>query len=226
MIATLFPDDVLTVTATPEMWDGVLYPEEAACIASAVPARRREFTAGRLCARAALAQLGIDDYPLRVGPAREPLWPPGIVGSISHGAGRCAVVACRSGRIVGLGLDIERSDALSADLVPMICTSAEVAWCGDQRAGKTDWPKLIFSAKEAVYKCLFPLTGAFLEFHDVAVMPEPRSGRFTASLLTTIPSVLRLDAVDGRFAWDDDVVMTGVTLLGAIRSPEARPREA
>lgn len=226
MIATLFADDVLTVTATPEMWDGELYPEEATCIASAVPARRREFTAGRLCARVALARLGIDGYPLRVGPAREPLWPSGIVGSISHGAGRCAVVACRSGRVVGLGLDIERDEALSADLVPMICTAAEVEWCANQRPGKPDWPKLIFSAKETVYKCLFPLTGMFLEFHDVAVMPDPRSGRFTANLLRTIPSMPGLDAVDGRFAWEDDVVMTGMALLGTARQSQSGPRVA
>ena len=141
------------------MWTEPLYPEEAACIRGAVEKRRREFTAGRQCARAALASLGIARFPLLVGPQREPLWPPGIVGSISHGAGRCAVVACRAGAIVGLGLDIDSGDPLDANLVPMICTSAERDWCARRPAGH-DWPKLVFAIKEAVYKAMQALPGA------------------------------------------------------------------
>lgn len=215
MIETLFPDEVVVVTAQPAMWDGVLFPEEAAAIAAAVRSRQREFTAGRLCARAALARLGIDRYPLRVGANREPLWPPGVVGSIAHAADHCAAVACRSGRIIGLGLDIERGDRLPAELVPTICTPAEIAWCDRRRSSCGDWTKLIFSAKEAVYKCLFPATGAFLEFHDVAIEPDPDRSRFATILLKPIRTMPQSCAIDGRFARDGGMIMTSAMLVSS-----------
>ena len=81
---TLFPAGVVAVTATSKMLHGILYPEEAASIKRAVPKRWREFTAGRLCAREALRRLGIERHPILVGEHREPLWPSGVVGTLSH----------------------------------------------------------------------------------------------------------------------------------------------
>ena len=40
--------------------------------------------------------------------------------------------------------------------------------------------KLVFSAKESVYKCLWPVTGTFLEFHAIGIRIDPVVSRFTA----------------------------------------------
>ncbi len=63
-----------------------------------------------------------------VGSYREPLWPRGIVGSLTHCEGYCAVVAAREERVAGLGVDAELGGELDPDLIPLVCTSAEIHW--------------------------------------------------------------------------------------------------
>lgn len=215
MIAALFPDPVVTVTATDAMWAGELHPAEAACVGRAVAKRRREFTAGRLCARAALAQLGVRGFPLLVGPSRVPLWPPGFVGSISHCQGFCAAAVAPRDAVIGLGLDVERAEPLESELRARICTASELESFARLAApaGAPDPGKLVFSAKEAFYKCYFPLAGAFLGFHDVEVELEPGLRGFCARLQRAqAPSLAGLRELPGRLAWSDEIVCAGVTL--------------
>jgi len=116
----LFPEGVVVEVATPEMWEGPLYPEEEVSIRNAVRKRRREFAAGRNCARRALAFLGVQDCALPMGNDREVLWPEGIVGSISHCDDLCAVAVARRDFAAGIGLDVERAggaDAHGGDVV-------------------------------------------------------------------------------------------------------------
>src|SRR5258708_8108427 len=91
MIPKLLSDEVLTVEADEACWRGSLLSLEESLVAKAVPKRRREFTAGRNCARRALAQLGYPDFALLAGSHGQPLWPPGIAGSITHCDDYCAV---------------------------------------------------------------------------------------------------------------------------------------
>ena len=126
MIEELFPDGVVAMVASEAMWEGRLFPEEAACIERAVAKRRREFTAGRLCARAALARVGVPPAPLLPNSDRTPRWPEGIVGSISHCDGYCGVVVARRERFAGLGLDAEVAAPLDPALVPRICRPSEL----------------------------------------------------------------------------------------------------
>ena len=127
-IRTLFPEPVITLTLTGsaagERAD--LHPDEAACIARAGVKRRREFAVGRDLARRAFAQLGIEGFALLSDGDRVPRWPEGVVGSISHCAGCCAVVVARRGRILSLGLDVERAERLEDELLARICTPREL----------------------------------------------------------------------------------------------------
>ena len=107
MIEALFPDGVVTVESTDAFSEDALRPEERAGLGRAVEKRRREFAAGRACARRALARLEIADAVLPIGPDRLPAWPAGIVGSITHCAGYCGVAVARRGSILCLGLDAE-----------------------------------------------------------------------------------------------------------------------
>lgn len=171
-----------------------LLPDEATFVATAVRRRRDEFAAGRSCARRAIEALGERVGPVLVGPDRCPIWPPGLVGSISHAADYCvAAVARQSDGFRSIGIDIEPAQALPDDLWETICAPSELAWLApldDRERGLL--ARVIFSAKEAAFKCVFALTRQMLEFHDLRVEIDPQSERFTAE-------VLKAEAVfDGR----------------------------
>jgi 4'-phosphopantetheinyl transferase EntD len=219
MIETLFPSEVLALAATPEMWSGALLPEEEASLSPrAIAKRRREFTAGRVCARAALERLGIRGFPLLPGPDRSPVWPPGILGSLSHCGDYCGVAIARRGAIAGVGLDVEHSRPLQGRVIEIICTDAErrrFDSLPDLPAGL--WAMIVFNAKESAYKCYHPLTRTYLDFHDVEIDLAPATRTFTARVLKTWSAGEAAPAPDirtlrGRFAWSDAYVFAGVTL--------------
>jgi 4'-phosphopantetheinyl transferase EntD len=94
MIERLLPQVVSCRTARDDEAGARLFPEEAMQLDGAVDSRLREFATGRSCARQALAGLGLAPAPILRGAKREPLWPAGIVGSITHCRGyRAAAVA-------------------------------------------------------------------------------------------------------------------------------------
>jgi len=212
MIASVFEAPVVTVHATEAMASGELHPDEAACVRRAVAKRRREFTAGRLCARDALATLGIHDFPLLVGEGRVPIWPPGVVGSISHCKDYCGVAVARADTIVGLGFDVERADPLEPELLARICTPRERERL-PASPGAPDPGKLTFCAKESFYKCYFPHTREFLGFQDVEIEFERALQGFRARLVRDDAPALRgVRELAGRLAWSDALVFAGVTL--------------
>ena len=219
LIESLFPDPVITLSATPEMWSGTLLPEEEACLSPrAVPKRRREFTAGRVCARTALLRLGIRDFPIVAGPDRAPVWPSGVVGSLSHCGDYCGVALARAGSIVGVGLDVERARQLQGRVVEIICTEAERGAI-DTLAGLPPglWAMIVFSAKESTYKCYHPLMKTYLDFHDVEIDLTPEASSFTARVLKARgrdggPAAPGIRVLRGRYAWNDAHVFAGVTL--------------
>jgi len=222
LIETLFPAPVLTLAATPDMWSGTLLPEEEACLSPrAILKRRREFTAGRVCARAALAMLGVRDRPLLVAADRSPVWPEGIVGSLSHCGDYCGVAVARRGPIAGVGFDVERARPLEGRVASFVCSDEErgrLESLPDLPAGL--WAVIVFSAKESAYKCYHPVMKNFLDFHDVRIDLAPRRGEFTARILKArgpagIVSDPGLTELRGRFAWNDAYVFAGVTLSEA-----------
>jgi 4'-phosphopantetheinyl transferase EntD len=176
-IQTLFPSDVVAAQLEGLGDPTTLYPEEWAGVAKAVPKRVREFAGGRLCARRALAELGVVNFPLRAAEDRQPIWPSSIIGSITHTRGFCAAVVAAKKSFHGVGLDSEVIGDVSPDLWATICVPREAAWLdslppSDRPAAVT----LIFSAKEAFYKCQYPMTSEWLDFHDLWIEPKPWGG--------------------------------------------------
>jgi 4'-phosphopantetheinyl transferase EntD len=192
-----------------------LYEEEAAVVAGASEQRRREFAAGRRCARRALAELGITDFPLLAGPDRVPLWPGAVVGSITHTAvgsgGYCGVAVAHCRLVAGLGIDAEPRLPLPTELWPYVLDLEEkrAALAADEPGV---WARLIFSAKEATYKALYPLCRRFLDFPDVRIQLLPRQGRFLAELVGAARSAAPAGALLGKFVADEELLLTGVVL--------------
>lgn len=142
--------------------------------------RLREFSAGRSCARKALARLGHAAVALSVGPGRAPVWPAGIIGSISHTAEIAMAVVAQQAQLRSLGIDVENACPLEPGLLELVCRDDERAALAVSRLEPGLGAKLVFSAKESVYKCLWPLTGVFLEFHALGIRMDPLRHRFTA----------------------------------------------
>jgi 4'-phosphopantetheinyl transferase EntD len=133
--------------------------------------RQREFLAGRWCAEQALQWLGAGSTDIGIAEDRAPIWPDGIVGSITHTAGFAAAAVAWAADIAGLGIDSERIiDPAAARDIAGICMVDE-ARLFEASHGRSfcEFCTFVFSAKEAVFKCLFPLTRKFLEFSDVRI---------------------------------------------------------
>ena len=142
-----------------------LLPREAGAFPSSVVGVRRASGAARLVARQLLARLGIPDCELPKSPSGAPIWPAGVVGSLAHDA-RVAIAAVGRRRDVGaLGIDIEPAELLPPEILEMVATPAERLNIGHDPYGG----RLLFVAKEAAYKAVFPLDQTFLEHHDVEV---------------------------------------------------------
>lgn len=161
--------------------------------------RLQEFSAGRAHARTALQELGLRSPVVPVGADRAPLWPEGFVGSISHAGDLVLAVAARCTVVGAIGVDLEPSLPLDLELLSRICRSEELA-----RLQASTTPlhqaKLIFSAKESVYKCVSPLMGTFLEFSDVEILFDRGDGVFRARGHGPADALISPDVVTGRFA--------------------------
>jgi 4'-phosphopantetheinyl transferase EntD len=215
-LASLFdPSGIVTHELSLAEEGEPLYDEEAALVVGAVDKRRREFAAGRRGARRALAELGITDYPLLAGPDRVPLWPGAVVGSITHTeagvGGYCGVAVAHRRLAAGLGIDAEPRLPLPMELWPSVLDLEEkrAALAADEPGV---WARLIFSAKEAIYKALYPLCRRFLDFPDVRVQLLPRQGRFLAELVGAARSVAPAGSLVGRFVADHELLLTAVLL--------------
>ena len=195
-----------------------LAPGEEAFVENAVPKRRRQFAAGRGCARAALHALGHEaqGVPILRGDKREPVWPAGFAGSITHTEGHCAAAVVRVGRLVGVGIDVERGAPLDDALLERICSPDEraavdaLATRGERERGA--WGKVVFSAKEAFYKAYYPLGGLVLGFGDAHVELDAEASSFRATLHESRPSFAGHRTLIGRFGFGPDHVFTAVTV--------------
>jgi len=173
---------------------------EEKALARAVPKRAHEFRAGRAYARAALSILGTESCGIPVGEHREPIWPLGIVGSITHSNRLSFAIVARSRDFRALGIDIEGDTALDPDLIALVCRPEERARARASEQDRMDTGKLLFVIKEAFYKSYFPVTGTFLEFHDVSVTIDMHDQSFHAELVQlSKPSLAGYRVIQGRF---------------------------
>lgn len=203
----LFPRGVSVLSGPVQATLEGLHPEEHACVARAVPKRQHEFATGRRLAHQLLARLGAPDFALLADADRAPIWPEGLVGSISHSHGLCVVAVSPRGALAGLGVDVEEADGVRPELWRRVLRPDEEQWLRAQpSAQQLRLAAVFFSAKEAVYKAQFPLTRARLGFHDVGLELEPARGIFR----TRVPGFARV--LSGAFSLDGPWVLSGLAL--------------
>ncbi len=172
-LRSLLPADIAVSYSAACPPDAVLFEAELACTAGMVATRRHEFTHGRHCARLALAALGLPPAAIPKAADRAPVWPAGVIGSITHSAALAAAAAGHARRYAGIGIDIETAAPLDDATREMILLPAEFATANGQQA------KLLFSIKEAIYKCIYPVVGGYVDFREMGVALEP-AGSFRA----------------------------------------------
>lgn len=208
-LSDLFPEGVVVEVGSPDDHEAPLLPGEETAVQNAVAKRRREFRAGRAVARRALARLGVADAPLVPGPDRAPQWPDGFVGSITHCLGFVGAAVARVDVVRAIGLDAEPVKGHEPGVVRLVCTPRELDRWREYRG--RDWESLVFSAKEAVFKCLNPLTGVWLDFQDVALEFEANA-RFRVDWCThrALADVVKL--LSGRYLWEDGRWVTGAVV--------------
>jgi len=212
LIQRICPPAVRVVETKVDVPGVVLFPEEVAAIASSVDKRRREFATVRWCARTALAELGVRPAPLVPGERGAPSWPDGVVGSMTHCEGlRAAAVASRRD-VLTLGIDAEPDAALPDGVLRVVALGCELGAL--PHAGPVSWDRLLFCAKEAVYKAWFPLARRFLGF-DEATVAIDESGTFTARLLVPGPRVgdAEITGFTGRWIAADGLLATAVVAV-------------
>jgi len=160
------------------------YQSDLDPVINAVTSRQREYTAGRVLARELLARIGVDAQTIASGPKREPLWPKGIVGSISHNELYCAVVVAQNSVVTSVGIDIETTGRIDRHLWANLFTEEETEHLLQlESAAQSRQATVLFSIKEAFYKYQFPITRGWVGFRDVSVHQEDASFyRLTAQI--------------------------------------------
>lgn len=206
VIEKLFPPGVGSFYSEDLPASAALFPEEAAATSGMVDKRLNEFLHGRYCARAAMSILGIAPAAIPKGADRAPLWPEGLAGSISHTGTAAAAAVTRVDSFRSIGLDMETSAPLTSDVIDMICRPTE----NPDKDGTRG--KLLFSIKESIYKCLYPLTHTYIDFLEMEVQCQMDTQQFIAvSHCASCPSELTKQ-LEGRFVIESGYVISAAWL--------------
>lgn len=214
-VRTLFEHDVVVEFGAPSELEleARPFPDEEVAIARAVASRKQQYRATRALAHRAFERLGLGRRALVNHDDRSPLWPDGLVGSLTHTDAFCAVCVARSSEYRSLGIDAEGADRVTTDLFSRVLTQRERALvlslpASEQRGLAT----LFFSAKESLYKCQFPLSRRFLGFEDVEIALDLDAGTFSSRILKQVPALPEPSGFDGRFVRDAQHVVTSCAL--------------
>ncbi|MDO9637175.1 MAG: 4'-phosphopantetheinyl transferase superfamily protein [Pseudotabrizicola sp.] len=170
----------------------------------AVPARMREFAAGRTAARTALAGIGLAPLAIGQGADRAPVWPAGVAGSITHSRSQCLAVVMSAQLCRGIGIDLEEDTPLEPALWPDILRPEEQAGITGAQA------KAVFCAKEAAFKAQYAVSRTLYGFDGMRV--EMEGDRFAAVFMRSVPPFAIGDRISGRILRAGGHVLTLASL--------------
>ena len=212
----LIPSSVAVSERSAAVGATTLLSEERVFAAGSVPRRKTEFATGRHCARAALAELGMeraDRTAIAVGTHRQPIWPAGVVGSITHCEGHFAAAVAYSSQVVALGIDVEPHVPIPEAVVEATSWPEEVEALASHPGAV--WPTVLFSAREPIFKAWYPRVGQWLGHHDVRLSIDPTSGKLGVTFLgasAELAEAFQLSALAGAVRWNAHHVFSAVWL--------------
>ncbi len=215
MLERVLPEVAVVVSTRGER-EVELFPSEREALGQAVEKRRREFVTARACAREALTRLGRPPQPIPTGSKGEPVWPAGVVGSITHCAGYRACAVAAASDLITIGVDAELAEPLPEGLIGDIALPEErrrLERLAGERPG-VSWDRLLFSIKESIYKAWFPLTRSWLGFEDASVSIDRERGTFAAQLLVPGPRLngRHLDGFEGSWTVADGLLLSAIAV--------------
>jgi 4'-phosphopantetheinyl transferase EntD len=210
-LGSLFTAAVVAAELLAEAPRSVLTKDELRSVSHCANKRIDDFTRGRACARRALSELGMSHFSVLAGEKREPVWPPGITGSITHTTGFAAAVVARRSEVQALGIDCEVIASVDADLWERICTPTERARLEQlPQAQAQRQAALIFAAKEAFYKCQFPVSREWVGFEDVTIEVSGDGFRIIPQVHLPVADGW-VASLAGRYEFREPWVVTGVS---------------
>jgi 4'-phosphopantetheinyl transferase EntD len=224
MIEKILPAGVASAELLEYPEDLKPYPAEEHLIAKSVEKRRRDFIGARHCARLALAQLGEPPVAIGKGERGAPVWPRGIVGSLTHTDGYRAAALAHKLRFRSVGVDAEPHGALPEGVLDSVSLPPEREWLrgvgADGSIPALHFDRLLFCAKEATYKAWWPLTSRWLGFEDAHITftidkssDGAGAGTFHSDLLVpgqTNDGGVPLTSFDGRWMIGDGLILTAI----------------
>jgi len=195
--------------------DFSLHPEEKKISASFGSLKRRaEFSLGRYCARRALSKFELESVPiLRNTESREPYWPKSIRGSITHSEGFAAAAVGMAKDVSGIGIDLESlSRVVDFNVRRHVCVDKEREFMESLTAKQANrYLRIIFSAKESIFKCFFPISKTYLSFQDAAIIIDEKKFEFSFVLSKECSGITSAGFQhSGRFSIKDDLLLTSV----------------
>jgi len=205
------PSSVVMVETRVDAPESSAWPAESTAVAGLPDARRAEYVTVRDCARQALARLGVPPAPIIDDARGAPVWPRGIVGAMTHCRGYRAAAVARVGDVTALGIDAEPAEALPTGIGRRI--SADAEWASIEVLTRQDagvpWDRLLFSAKESVYKAWYPLTRIGLDFLAVDITLQP-DGQGHVTFLRDLPD--EVAGLQWQLGWqiEDSIIKTAV----------------
>ena len=224
-LASLFPPQVRFGYADAFVAEAAFTPDEVAYMERLRPRRRLEFATGRHCAQSALAALGAEAAVLGRESDGRPRWPQGVVGSISHCEGACVAAAAEDQSFAMLGIDVERRVPLPEGVLALVASPEEIAAL-PYHAFPTSRPApldtILFSAKESVFKALYPSLRRFFGFEDV-LLSLSENCSFQVRLKPELARQAGRAGFEGRIALTHDHVLTAVCAPAAA-APGPAPR--
>lgn len=183
----------------------------------AVASRKEEFVAGRICAVTAASKLDIQLEELPIGENREPIWPKGLVGSISHTKGIALALVDRSSSSLSVGIDVEEiiKDEKFETIERMVASDKELAFL-KLFAQKNKAYTVLFSAKEALYKLIYPLAPVFFGFEEARLLAlDLETNNFVLELISERPELESYKRkYSGRFYEVDNKIISVLRIKG------------
>ncbi|KPQ06996.1 MAG: Phosphopantetheinyl transferase component of siderophore synthetase [Rhodobacteraceae bacterium HLUCCA12] len=212
LVRALYPCHVAVGAADPGVATGShMFHVEQMAVANAVPARQREFLAGRRAAAEAQRGLGYRAAPILMGDDRAPSWPKGLRGSISHAAGHCLAVVSDDPSVAALGIDIEERAPLPDEAAEAVLLPQERAWLSKEPESPV-LARLIFSAKECAFKAQYPLTGQLFAFDIIEIQLDMPRNRFAACFRRPVGRFSQGASLEGRFLILPDLMVTAIAI--------------